>query len=93
MPKYFTSKDLGEMFNVSSLTIKREYERKKIHGFYVGNELRFSQQDIDDYTCLKDHHKSLREIELENENQNLKLELQKLKTFINSLKSQFLKLS
>lgn len=92
MQKYFTSKDLGEMFAVSSLTIKREYERKKIHGFFVGNELRFSQQDVDDYTCLRENHKTLREIELEEKNKVLEIQLQKMKTVIDSIKSQLLKL-
>lgn len=87
---YFKSSDLSKMFNVSPLTIKREYERKKLHGFYVRNELRFSQQDIDDYTCLRKHHKTLREIELEKEIEDLKNELIQKKKVINSIKFQIL---
>lgn len=86
--KYFTSKNLGEMFSVSPLTIKREYERKKLHGFYVGNELRFSQQDIDDYTSKLEHHKSLREVELEKRIEALETELEKKKEIINSIRNK-----
>lgn len=70
--EYFKVKDLAEMFGVSTATIKKEYERKKLNGFFVGNELRFTQRDIDDYTNIVRYGKTTREIQLENEVKELK---------------------
>lgn len=85
---YYKTSDLTKMFDISPQTVKREYDRKKLHGFYIGNELRFTQQDIDDYTCILEHHKTLREIELENENKKLKEQLLKRDEFVCSIKQQ-----
>lgn len=91
-PKYFTSKNLAGMFSVSPLTIKREYERGKLHGFYVGNELRYSQQDVDDYTCLREHQKTLREIELENKIKELEDDIKEKNSILNDIRIKLLEL-
>lgn len=90
---FYTSKELAEMFKVSPLTIKREYDRGKIHGFYVGNELRFSQQSVDDYSCIKSHHKTSRELELEKEVAELQTKLKEKDSVFIRLKNEVLKLA
>lgn len=69
--KIYTTQDLAKMLNVSDATIRREVERGNLKGFKVGNESRFTQHHIDQYTQIKDLGKSEREIELENEKERL----------------------
>ena len=89
--QFYTAKEIAEMLKINPLTVKREYDRGKLNGFYVGNELRVSAQDFDDYTRLKSHQKTSREIELEREIEKLKAELRGKESTINSIKNILLK--
>lgn len=90
--EYFKVKDLAEMFDVSTLTIRREFERKKLNGFHVGNELRFTQRDIDNYTNIVRYGKTTREIQLEDEIKELKRKLEERDRIIKDLKSYVFKI-
>lgn len=67
----YTTSDLAEMFKVSSNTIRREIGRERLHCFYVGNEARFTQFHIDQYTNIINFKKTTKELELEAENERL----------------------
>lgn len=82
---FYTGKELAKMLKVSPITIKREYERGNLHGFMVGNELRCSQKDVDEYTGFLKYGKTSREIELEKEVKLLTQEKNRLKKLIQSI--------
>ena len=44
-----SKKDVAEKLNVSTRTINRLIEREEIYYHRIGNVLRFTQEDIDDY--------------------------------------------
>ena len=87
----YTTTDLAEMFKVSSATIRNEIERGRLKCFKVGNESRFTQFHIDEYTNVRNFNKTTREIELEVENEKL-LEVIKVKDeVLETIKNTLLK--
>lgn len=70
-PKIYTTKDLAEIFDVSSATIRREIERERLKCFYVGNEARFTQVHLEEYMNIRDFGMTEREIELVAEKEEL----------------------
>ncbi|KPU42194.1 hypothetical protein OXPF_39730 [Oxobacter pfennigii] len=88
--KYYTAKELAAMFNVTTVTIKKEFERKKLNGFLVGNELRCSQRDVDEYTNFLKYGKTSKEIELEGEVENLTKKMDILKKLLKDVHKTFL---
>lgn len=91
--KYYTTKELAELFQVHPETIKREVQRRNLQCFKVGTELRFSQEQVDEYTNVMNQGKTTREIELEKENAELRETLFKKESAINSIKNEVLKCS
>lgn len=83
--EYYTGKELAKMFKVHPITIRREFERGALHGFLVGNELRCSQRDVDEYTGFLKFGKTSREIELEEKVEQLTKDKEKLKALIISI--------
>lgn len=69
--KIYTTKEVANLFNVSDATIRNEVERGNIGHFKVGNENRFTQYHIDEYTQIKNLGKTEREIALEEEREEL----------------------
>lgn len=70
-PKIYTVKEVAELFNVSTATILREIKRQNLRCFTVGNESRFTQYHLDEYTNIKDFGKTQREMDLEKEKEEL----------------------
>lgn len=90
-PKIYTTKDLAEIFGVSDETVRREIKRKKLNCFYVGNEARFTQFHLEEYTNVRNLGKTSRELELEEEKKQL-LEVIKAKDLvIESIKNVLLR--
>jgi DNA-binding transcriptional MerR regulator len=85
--EYFTGKELAKMFQVHPATIRREFDRGNLHGFLVGNELRCSQRDVDEYTGFLKYGKTSREITLEKVVDDLTNENERLKKLIRSIES------
>ncbi len=90
---YYTVSDLASMFQVHVETIRREIKRKNLKCFYVGNEPKFTQQQVDDYTGLVNYGKTTRELQLEQEIEELKIQLRDRDNFIQSIQVGLLKLS
>lgn len=90
---FYTVHDVASMLKVHPETIKREVNRKKLNCFKVGTELRFTQQQIDEYSNTISNAKSLREVELEKTISELKAELDKKEKLINLIKDEVLRVS
>lgn len=89
--EFYTTKDLAGMFQASTATIRKEIERGRLKCFYVGNEARFTQFHIDEYTGVRNFDKTTRELELEEEKEKL-LEVIKVKDrLIEDIKNLLLK--
>lgn len=90
-PKIYTVKEVAELFGVSTATILREVKRGNLRSFTVGNENRFTQYHIDEYTQIKNLGKTQRELDLEREKEEL-LEVIKAKDeVIDNIKNLILK--
>lgn len=90
-PKIYTVKEVAELFGVSTATILREVKRGNLRSFTVGNENRFTQYHIDEYTQIKNLGKTQRELDLEREKNEL-LEVIKAKDqVIDNIKNLILK--
>lgn len=89
--KCYTTQEVADMFKVSAATIRREIERKKLNCFYVGNEARFTQSHIDEYTAVKNFEKTKRELELEAEKERLVAVINEYKQIIENIKNTLLK--
>ena len=63
--RIYTTKELADWFNVSSVTIRREIERGNLKCFYVGNEARITEEQCKEYANIKENGKTDREVELE----------------------------
>ena len=82
----FTTKELATMFDVSGETIRREVERKKLKCFKVGNEARFTQYHIDEYTQIKNLGKTQKELDLEEEKEQLYKIIQEKDKLLDNIK-------
>jgi hypothetical protein len=83
----YTIKEVAEMFKSCTKTIKAEFERGKLGGFYLGNELRFRQEHIDEYTKTIQDGKSVRERALEELVSKLSKENTELRVLINRIEA------
>lgn len=89
--RIYTVKEVAELFGVSEATIRREVERGKLRCFKVGNESKFTQYHLDEYTNIKNFGKTQRELDLEAEKEQL-LEVIKAKDkVIENIKNLILK--
>lgn len=88
MITFYTAPEVAKALKVSTVTVKREYERGNLNGFLVGNELRISERDFDDYCKIKSGQKTLREIQLEQELEDLRKELNRKNECISNIKEQ-----
>ena len=70
-PKIYTTREVANIFQVSSETIRNEIKRGNLKCFYVGNEARFTNVHLEEYMCVKDFGMTQREIELEQEKATL----------------------
>lgn len=89
--KFYTTKDLADMFNVSTATIRREIERKKLRCFYVGNEARFTEQQVRDYAHIIDDGKTEHEVRLEETIQELQQMITEKEEVIRGIKEFLLR--
>lgn len=85
--RIFTTRDLANLFQVSPATIRREVERERLRCFYVGNEARFTQQHIDEYTRVVEFGKTTRELELEEEMEKLQEAIKEKEVVIENIKT------
>ena len=69
--RIYTTKEVADLFGVSDATIRNEVARERIGYFKVGNENRFTQYHIDEYTQIKNLGRTEREIALEEEKEKL----------------------
>jgi IS30 family transposase len=90
---YYTANDLAGLFQVHVETIRREIKRGKLKCFYVGNEPKFTQQQVDDYTGVLNYGKTSRELQLEKELEELREQLREKDSFIQSIQIGLLKLN
>lgn len=90
---YYTVKDLASMFQVHVETIRREVKKGNLKCFHVGNEPKFTQQQVDDYTGVLNYGKTTRELQLEKELEELKAQLKERDTFIQSIQVGLIKLN
>lgn len=88
--KIYTTKEVADLFNVSDVTIRREVEKGNLSGFKVGNENRFTQYHIDQYTQIKNLGKTQRELDLEEEKERLLEVIESKEQLISNIKNMLL---
>jgi len=91
MIEYYTAPEVAEKLRVSAVTVKREFNKGKLNGFLVGNELRVSVQDLDTYCRVKTGQKTLREKHLEEEVEKLKAELTSKNSILDNIRGTLIK--
>lgn len=92
MISFYTAQEVAKALKVSAVTVKREFERGKLNGFLVGNELRISERDFDDYCKIRSGQKTLREIQLEQELEGLRKELSRKDECISKIREQLIQI-
>ena len=90
-PKIYTVKEVAELFGVSTSTILREVKRENLRCFTVGNESRFTQYHIDEYTNIKNLGKTQKEMDLEEEKEKLLQVIKAKDEVIDNIKNLILK--
>ena len=86
----YTTSNLADIFKVSSATIRNEIEKGRLKCFKVGNEARFTQFHIDQYTYVRNFNKTTREIALEAENTKLLEDIKVKDQVLESIKNTLL---
>ena len=86
----YTTSNLADIFKVSSATIRNEIEKGRLKCFKVGNEARFTQFHIDQYTNVRNFNKTTREIALEAENTKLLEDIKVKDQVLESIKNTLL---